>query len=170
MEIEVEMTCAQYLEGNRLFCLNTTKSRRFCFLLILYGYPILAAVFTLIAVLIWIGDQRVSAQVLINVAFSVFFLWARFSYARRIRKLYEKQAGNMAGRMTLTPTGLRFERKNGTANVDYTWSGIESWLERPEMFLVFPGPLSFVRIPKDKLSSAEQDEVRGWMCSSVKGT
>ena len=70
--------------------------------------------------------------------------------------------------MILSPTGLRFERKNGTANVDYAWSGIEGWLERPEMFLLFPGPLSFVRIPKDKLASAEQDEVRGWISGSVK--
>jgi hypothetical protein len=84
--------------------------------------------------------------------------------------LYELQAKNLAGKIILTPTGLRFERKNGTANVDYTWGGIERWIERPEMFLLFPGPISFVRIPKDKLTAAEQDEVREWMSSTVKVT
>jgi hypothetical protein len=36
------------------------------------------------------------------------------------------------------------------------------------MFLLFPGLLSFVRIPKDKLTSAEQDEVRGWLSAASK--
>jgi hypothetical protein len=122
----------------------------------------------LLTVLIWIGERRFSSFLLIEFAVSVFFLWGRFAYPRRIRKLYELQAKNLVGKMTLTPTGLRFERKNGTANVDYTWSDIERWIERPEMFLLFPGPISFVRIPKDKLTAAEQDELRGWMSSAVK--
>lgn len=151
-----------------MFNLNTTTYRRFCFYLIWYGYPILAAAFALLTVLIWIGERRFSSFLLIEFAVSVFFLWGRFAYPRRIRKLYELQAKNLVGKMTLTPTGLRFERKNGTANVDYTWSDIERWIERPEMFLLFPGPISFVRIPKDKLTAAEQDELRGWMSSAVK--
>lgn len=36
------------------------------------------------------------------------------------------------------------------------------------MFLLFPGPLAFVRIPKDKLTTAEQDEARGWLSASSK--
>jgi YcxB-like protein len=168
MQIEVAMTYDEYFEGTRLFNLNSTMSRRLCFYLIWYGFPILAVLFALLTIFLWIGAQRFDTPVVVNFVVSVYFLWARFNYARRLRKLYERQAKNMVGRMTLTSTGLRFERKNGTANVDFTWSGIERWLERPEMFLAFSGPVSFVRIPKDKLSSAEQDEVRGWLSSAVK--
>ncbi len=167
MEIEVAMTYDEYFEGNRLFNLITTTYRRVCFYLIWYGYPILAAVFALITILIWIGERRFSSFFLIEFAVSVFFLWGRFAYPRRVRKLYERQAKNLVGKMTLNPAGLRFERKNGTANVEYRWNGIERWIERPEMFLLFPGPISFIRIPKDKLTSAEQDELRGWMSSAV---
>jgi hypothetical protein len=168
MEIEVQMTYDQYFEGTRLFSLNTTRSRRFCFLLIWYGYPILAVLFAFFTVFLCIFGDRAISPIAWSFGGSVFFVWARLAYARRIRKMYDQQAANMGGRMILSPTGLRFERKNGTANVDYAWSGIEGWLERPEMFLLFPGPLSFVRIPKDKLASAEQDEVRGWISGSVK--
>ena len=170
MEIEVAMTYAEFFEGNRLFNLNSTTSRRLCFYLIWYGFPILVVLFSLLTIFLWLGAQRFDIAVVVNFLVSVYFLWARLAYTRRLRKLYERQAKNMVGKMTLTPTGLRFERKNGTANVDYTWSGIERWLERPEMFLAFPGPVSFVRIPKDKLSSAEQDEVRGWLSSAVKAS
>lgn len=168
MEIEVQMTYDQYFEGTRLFSLNTTRSRRFCFLLIWYGYPILAVLFAFFTVFLCIFGDRAISPIAWSFGGSVFFVWARLAYARRIRKMYDQQAENMAGRMILSPTGLPFEGKNGTANVDYAWSGMEGWLERPETFLLFPGPLSFVRIPKDKLASAEQDEVRGWISGSVK--
>jgi hypothetical protein len=168
MEIEVAMTYDQYFDGTRLFNLNTTRTRCICFLLIWYGYPILAALFAFLTVFLCIFGDRTIGPLVWPFGALAFFVWARLAYGRRIRKLYDQQAANMVGRMILSPTGFRFERKNGTANVDYTWGGIESWLERPEMFLLFPGPLSFVRIPKDKLTNEEQDEVRGWISSSGK--
>ena len=131
-----------------------------------YGYPILGVVFALLTVLQWSIDRRFSGAVISCIGATIFFFWCRFSFATRVRKTYEQQAKNLHGTMTLTPTGLRYERINGTANGDYTWRAFEQWLEQPEMFLLFPGPLSFVRIPKDKLTTVEQDEVRGWLSAA----
>jgi YcxB-like protein len=168
MQMEVDLSHEQYFEATRLSHLHTTRKRRWSFLIAWYGYPILGVVFALLTVLVWLSDQRLSSGVVFNLCATIFFLWCRFGFAARIRKMYEQQAKNFPGTMTLTPTGLRFERKNGTASTDYTWNAFEQWLERPEMLLLFPGPLSFVRIPKDMLTSAEQDEVRGWLSVASK--
>jgi len=166
MQLEVDVSYEQYFEATRLLHLHTTRKRRWNFLFAWYGYPILGVVFAILTVLLWSTDRRLSPSVVFNIGATIFFFWCRFNFATRVRKMYEQQAKNFPGTMTLTPTGLRFERRNGTASTDYRWNAFEQWLEQPEMFLLFPGPLSFVRIPKDKLTAAEQDEVRGWLSSA----
>jgi hypothetical protein len=52
--------------------------------------------------------------------------------------MYNQQSHNLRGTMTLTASGLRFECANGTASTDYTWNAFEQWIDRPQMFLVFP--------------------------------
>ena|ERR1700728_868401 len=98
MEIEVAMTYAEFFEGNRLFNLNSTTSRRLCFYLIWYGFPILVVLFSLLTIFLWLGAQRFDIAVVVNFLVSVYFLWARFAYTRRLRKLYERQAKNMVGK------------------------------------------------------------------------
>lgn len=168
MRIDVDMSYEQYFEANRLFCLKTTRKRRWNFLAMWYLYPLLAALFGLLAVKDWFVEHRMSGTVWFNLALSVVFLWCRFNFPIRVRKLYEKMATNFRGEMTLSPAGMHFERKNGTAKVDYTWDAFESWMERPDMILVIPGPQSFIRIPKEKLTDAEQYEVRGWLSAASK--
>jgi hypothetical protein len=133
-----------------------------------YGYPVLGAVFALLAIMIWIGGKRFNAGVVFQMGASVFFFWCRFRFPARVRKIYDLQIGSLAGVMTLTSAGMRFERRNGTATTDYTWAAFTTWMERSDMFLAFPNPCSFVRIPKDKLTTAEQDEVRGWLSAHSK--
>jgi hypothetical protein len=168
MQIEVDTSYRQYFEATRLLCLHTTKSRKWNFWMGWYGYPVLGAIFALLAVITWFSERRASALVVFNIMASVYLLWCRFGYPRRLRKMYSQQAKNFPGVMTLTPMGMRFERKNGSANTDYTWKAFESWMERPDMFLLFPSPLSFIRIPKNKLTDAEQDQVREWISASSK--
>jgi hypothetical protein len=163
MQIEVDMTYKQYFEATRLMLLNTTAKRRWNYWCLWYVYPVLGTVFAFLTVFMWIiDDRRITGTVLFNLLAAFFFFWCRFSFPSRARKLYEQQATNLQGTMTLTPAGLRYERKNGTASTDYTWNGFENWIERPEMFLVFPNNLSFIRIPKDTMTSTEIDDVRGW--------
>jgi hypothetical protein len=168
IEIEVEMTYEQYFECNRLFCSKTTtRFRRFSSFLRQYFYPVLGALFALLAITNWIHGGP-SSVVIGNFLFSAFF-WYRFVFAKRLlRKMYEKQAEGVRGTIRLSVNGIRFERRSGTANIDYLWKGVDSWMERPNMFMVIIGPVSFLRIPKDKLTPAEQDEVRGWLSENVK--
>jgi hypothetical protein len=166
MQIDVDMSFEQYFEACQLFCLKTTRWRRINYRAVMWAYPILGAVFALLAILTAIGNRGLSSAVSWQVAASVFFFASRFGYPARIRKLYNQQATNFAGTMTLTADGMRFERTNGTANTHYTWAAFDSWIDRPEMFMVLPGPTIFIRIPKDKLTSDEQEQVKGWLSSS----
>ena len=167
MQIEVNQSHQQYFKATRLFHLHTTTKRSWSFLIVWYVFPILGVVFALLTFLVWFSSRNLNAGVVSNLVATIFFFWCRVGFPSRIRRMYEQQAKNFAGTMTLNPTGLRFERKNGTANTDYTWNAFEQWLERPEMFLLFPGPLSFVRSQR-KTVSAEQDEVRGWLSAASK--
>jgi hypothetical protein len=165
MQIDVDMSFEQYFEANQLFCLKTTRWRRFNYLFLAYVYPILGTVFAILAVQMAIVQHAISGA-LVQLAFSLFFFWCRFRYPVRVRKHYDQQAKNLPGTMTLTSEGMRFERKSGTANFDYTWAAFESWIDKPGMFLLMPGGTMFYRIPKDKLTSDEQAQVRGWLSSS----
>jgi hypothetical protein len=70
--------------------------------------------------------------------------------------------------MTIGPSGLDYERRDGTANTQYRWDAFETWIEKPDAFLLMPSLQSFVRIPKDKLTEAEQAEIRTWIAATVK--
>jgi hypothetical protein len=165
MQIDIDMSFEQYFEANQLFCRKSTTSwRRFNYWMLIYGYPVLGAVFALLAVQLVL--QRAIVGALIEFLCSIFFFWARFRYPARIRKIYDQQAKDLAGVMTLSLDGLRFERKNGTANADFKWVAFDRWIDKPDMFMILTGPVMFYRIPKDKLTSAEQEQVRGWLSSS----
>jgi hypothetical protein len=168
MQMEVDLSYEQYFDANRLLHLHTTRRRRWNFWIVWYGYPALGVVFAFLTIIEWLTARQLTGSIIFNIGATIFFLWCRFSFASRVRKMYEQQAKNFHGMMTLTPAGMRYERMNGTANTDFTWNAFEQWLERPEMFLLFPSPLSFTRIPKDKLTSVEQDEVRGWLSAASK--
>lgn len=168
IEIEVETTYEQFLECNRLFCQKTTWSRRFGYFLMQYVYPAIGAIFAVLAVMMWTGQRRLGTNVVILMACAMLLLACRLSFARRVRKLYAKLGKNLIGTMRLTQEGLYFGRRNGTANANFTWKGLEGWIERPEMLMAIPGPTSFIRIPKDKLTPAEQEQVRNWLSENVK--
>lgn len=164
MQIHVDMTFEQYFEACRYFCTKTTRWRRFNYYAGLYVLPLMAVVFAVLAVLSAISQTWVA--VIWNVAASAFLFWSRFRYPRRMRKMYDQQSKNFAGMMTLTQDGMRFVRDNGTGDANYTWLAFDSWIDRPDMFLVLPGPTMFIRIPKDKLTGEEQSLIRGWLSSS----
>lgn len=166
MQIEVDQNFEQFFEASKLLCLHTTKKKRRNYLVLWYGYPILGAVFASIAVFQLVTEKKMSGDLIFNIAASAFFLWCRFSARTRIRKVYEQQKRSFPLTMTLAPTGIHCVRKDGSANADYHWKAFDSWLERNEMFLLFPNSLTFLRIPKDKLTHANQDELRVWLLTS----
>jgi hypothetical protein len=166
MQIDVEMSFEQYFEVCRIFGTKTTRSRRINYWALMWGFPILGVVFALLAVLMVVTERGSTSWIIFPLAASVFFFWCRFGYPAGVRKLYDQQAKNFAGTMTLNSAGMRFERTDGAANTDYTWAAFDRWIDEPEMFLVLTGPTMFIRIPKDKLTSDEQEQVRGWLSSS----
>ena len=170
MQIEVDMSYEQYFEVNRLLLLKGTASQRWNFVVMYYLIPAAGIVFGAFALYCWTQVPQFSNEVWIFFSgVSVFFLWGRFRFPAKVRKVYEKIAGNLPGDMSLTTAGVQFERRNGTASINHAWNAFEGWLERPDMFLLFaPGNSGFVRIPKDKLTGAEQDEVRGWISAGSK--
>jgi len=165
MQIDVDMSFEQYFEACQLFCNKTSGWRRLNYWMLIYGFPVLGAISALLAAQMAIV-QHAFMSASVQLLFSVFLFWYRFRYPTRVRKIYDQQAKDLVGVMTLTPQGLRFERTNGTANADYKWAAFDRWIDKPGMFMVLTGPVMFYRIPKDKLTSVEQDEVRGWLSSS----
>ena len=164
MQIHVDMTFEQYFEACRYFCTKTTLWRRINYYGILYGYLLLGTGFAVLAISSVMNQMW--GWTIWNVAASVFFFWMRLRYPARVRKMYGQQAKHLAGTMTLDTDGMRFQRDNGTADTKYTWAAFDSWIERPEMFMVLLGPTMFFRIPKDKLTGEEQSQIRGWLSSS----
>lgn len=166
MQIEVDMSYEQYFEANRLMCLKTTSGRKWNFLFMWYGCPVLCIGCALFAVLIWIWDRQVNGSVWIEFGASAYFLWCRLYFPIKIRKCYGRNRSPK--KVALNADGIHVERKDASVKADFTWSAFESWIERPDMFLAFHGHRSFVCIPKDKLTDAEQNEVRGWLSAASK--
>ena len=168
IRIEVASTYEEYFESTRLLNLYTTVRRRRNFQLLWYAYPAFGAVFALLTVFTWTMERRLTSGVILNICAAAFFFCCRFSFDTSVRRLYNQQKKDLPGIITLSPEGMRFERANRTASTDYSWSAFDQWLERPEIFLLFPGPLTFIRIPKAKLTIAEQDQLRTWLSTASK--
>jgi hypothetical protein len=129
----------------------------------MYVYPLLGLFFAGVGILTCFKSSNPVSGAVFPFAASIFFFWYRFSSRKRWRKFYERQARDLSGRMTLTEEGISYETADKIALLARKWSGFDSWLERPTMFLLFTSSSLFFRIPKDKLSADEQDEVRGWI-------
>lgn len=164
MQIHVDMTFEQYFEACRYFCSKTTLRRRINYYMLLYGFPLLGTGFAVLAISSAISQMWTA--VCWNVASSMFFFWFRLRYPARVRKVYDQQSKHLAGLMTLSADGIRFQRDNGTADTNYTWAAFDGWIDRPQMFMVLLGPTMFFRIPKDKLTGEEQSQIKGWLSSS----
>jgi hypothetical protein len=163
MTFDVQMSFEEFFDCNRLVCLKTTLSRRINYYAMQYGYPVLGVFFAWVGVWTLLHSDQSTSAAVFPILSSLFFLWCRFRFTARYRKFYDKQAEDLVGTMTVDTHGVKFERKNGTATLDCSWNAFESWLERPDMFLMFTPSLLFFRIPKDKITTAEQEEVRGWL-------
>ena len=168
MQIYADMTYEQYFEANRLWLLNTTRKRRWNFWALMYVYPVLGVWFALIAVVLWLVDHHLDWAAWMSIGASVFYFCRRFYFPIKVRKCYDRAAKQYPKRMTLSSTGMHVERPDNMVSSDISWSALEGWMDRPDSFFGLLSDTSFIRIPKDKLTPAEQDEVRGWLAAASK--
>jgi hypothetical protein len=166
MQYDTDMSYEQYWQANRACLVQTSRSRRWNFWFTWYVAPIIGVTFWVAGIVLYRQIGEFSGPVGLNFVFGASLVWCRFQFSRKVRKLYEQQASHFVGRMTVEPSGLDYERHDGTAKVHYSWNAFTFWIERPEEFLLIPGPGSFVRISKGKLTTDEQNQVRKWMTSS----
>jgi hypothetical protein len=163
MQIEVEMNYEQFFEANRLLLMHSTRSRRWNFICAWYACPVLSVILVLMALWLWSLTGHFTLQL-----FWLFFIavgcgWCRLGFMRRVRRVFNEQRKHLTGTMRLEPSGLDYVRADESANAHFAWTAFESWLDTPDSFLLFPSSFSLVRIPKEKLTEAEQSEVRGWI-------
>jgi YcxB-like protein len=93
----------------------------------------------------------------------VFYVWSKFRAQACLKQTYEVQKKQLNGQqMNIDATGITGQWEDGNASYQFKWSAFESLIDLPDAFLFLPNSASFVRIPKESLSSDDQLEIKRW--------
>jgi L-lactate permease len=98
------------------------------------------------------------------LALFIFGLFAKYIAhwcLKRSYKTQEKQFNEQ--HMDLSETGISGHSTDGTVSYRYDWSAFERSIELPDAFLFLPNKTSFIRIPKDVLSTEQIRELKRWV-------
>jgi YcxB-like protein len=64
--------------------------------------------------------------------------------------------------MDINESGIVGQWADGKASYQFKWSAFERFIDLPDAILFLPNSVSFVRIPKDSLSSEDQQVIKRW--------
>jgi hypothetical protein len=101
--------------------------------------------------------------ILLVMLFSALWLWAKFRTQSCLKQAYNAQEKQLNGQhMDINESGIVGQWADGTASYQYKWSAFERFIDLPDALLFLPNSVSFVRIPKDSLSSEDQQVIKRW--------
>jgi len=115
-----------------------------------------------------IAMQKSSAEVIgfsfVLILFLVVLgIWSKRRAEYCLKQTYEVQKKQLNGQvMDIDESGIGGRWENGNASYQYKWSAFENFLDLPDAFLFLPNSVSFVRVPKESLSSEEQQDIKRW--------
>ncbi|HKN22661.1 MAG TPA: hypothetical protein VJX73_14655 [Terracidiphilus sp.] len=88
---------------------------------------------------------------------------AKRSQEKCLRAVYsEEQEMLNAQVLTISESGISCDRVNGQVTSHYTWQAFIKRIDMPDAFVFLPSPNSFVRVPKEMLSSSECELIWQW--------
>jgi hypothetical protein len=109
--------------------------------------------------------------IIIILLSSATWLWAKFRTQSCLKQAYHAQEKQLNGqRMDINESGIAGQWADGTASYEYKWSAFERFIDLPDALFFLPNSVSFVRIPKEALSSEEQQEIKRWGTSGTTKT
>jgi hypothetical protein len=106
--------------------------------------------------------------ILLVLFFSAIWLWAKFRTQSCLKQAYTAQEKQFNGQhMDINESGIVGQWADGAVIYQYKWSAFERFIDLPDAILFLPNSVSFVRIPKEALSSEEQHEIKRWGASGT---
>jgi hypothetical protein len=108
-------------------------------------------------------ESALGGFILLAFLFSALWLWTKFRTRSCLKQVYKAQEKQLNGqRMEINESGIVGQWADGSVSYQYKWSAFERFIDLSDAFLFLPNSVSFVRIPKESLSSEEQQEVKRW--------
>jgi len=108
-------------------------------------------------------NSALGGFILLALLLSAFWLWAKFRTRSCLKQVYKAQEKQLNGqRMEINESGIVGQWADGSVSYQYKWAAFERLIDLSDAFLFLPNSVSFVRIPKESLSSEEQQEVKRW--------
>lgn len=99
----------------------------------------------------------------VYLVLAALYVWSKLRAKSCLKQVYEAQKRQLNGQqMDIDETGISGQWEDGNASYQFKWSAFQNFAELPDAFLFFPNSVSFVRIPKESLSSDEQLEIKHW--------
>jgi hypothetical protein len=94
---------------------------------------------------------------------AVLYFWSKSRAKSCLKQHFEAQQTQLNGQqMDIDEAGISGNWQDGGAAYQFKWSAFRSFIDLPDAFLFLPNSVSFVRIPKEKLSSDEQLKIKQW--------
>jgi hypothetical protein len=111
------------------------------------------------------------AGIALFVAFLVLWLawkpYARSFQRRALRAIYDDQEHILQGNdMYVDEKGISGNWVGGNATYDFRWAAFYNLLDNPDAFLFLYSPCCWIRVPKDDLTTEQQQTVLAWYQAS----
>jgi hypothetical protein len=88
---------------------------------------------------------------------------ARRSQDRSLRRFYADEQAKLNDQvLTIDESGIACDQGNGQAKSHLTWQAFIRLVDVADAFVFLPSPNTFVRVPKETLTAADQELIRKW--------
>jgi hypothetical protein len=88
---------------------------------------------------------------------------ARRSRDRSLKRFYADEQAKLNDQvLTIDESGISCNQADGQATSHLTWQAFTRLIDVPDAFVFLPSPNTFVRVPKETLTVADQELIRKW--------
>jgi hypothetical protein len=160
MEIRYTLTIPEFKEGYGMMWRQASFRHR-----INYWYftwlGLVMGLWILLMALVLFGTPHPNQPfVLLLAVFGLAAVSTPWRYRGLIRRNYRLQNLNTELSVSANSEGITVKRANKDAVSHYGWTAIERFVQSKNLFILFPGRLQFIPVPKRAMPPEQQQEFR----------
>lgn len=119
---------------------------------------------------IGLAPQLPAARTPVFSIFAVFILYsvackplARRAQEKCLKAIYDEEQAKLNDQvLTIDESGVSCDQSKGLATSHQTWPAFIKRIDTPDAFVFLPSPNTFLRIPKEHLTLADQQLILEW--------
>ncbi|HEY2861587.1 MAG TPA: hypothetical protein VGJ21_24475 [Terracidiphilus sp.] len=163
MQIRPKITFEEYLATHRAILAVKPKSGQ---LRSWWYYPVLLVTALAFGIAAQFPPTRIPALSIFAgmiIYAAIVTALAKRSRDKRMRRIFAEEEFALNDQvLTIDQSGISYVRGNGQATSHHRWDAFLYSTEMPDAIVFLPTPNTFIRVPKQHLSAADDQSIREW--------